>query len=248
MFQPQSKNPFDLSGKVSLVTGASQGLGKAFALMLAEAGATVIATARRLPEIDHPSVFGMAADVTDHPQFAAALMEKVRQLGALHIVVANAGVLRPTPIEAVTVQEWRDLYQVNVEGAAFTVKAALPHLKASGGGRVLLLSSGSIYVGPPGLSGYVSSKMALIGLARVLAAELAPFHIGVNAITPGLVRTIGNSGPDIDEIEEQIVGMQILKRPMEAEDLRSSLLYLVSSASAAVTGQTINVDGGLARH
>jgi len=247
MSQAEVKNPFGLSGQVALVTGASQGLGKAFALMLAEAGATVIATARRLPEIDHPAVLGMAADVTDHPQFAAALAENVRQLGGLQIVVANAGVLRPTPIEAVTVDEWRDLYKLNVEGAAFTVKAALPHLKASGGGRVLLLSSGSVYVGPPGLSGYVSSKMALIGLARVLAAELAPFHIGVNAITPGL-RTIGNSGPDIDQIEEQIVGMQILKRPMEAEDLRSSLLYLVSSASAAVTGQTINVDGGLARH
>ena len=166
----------------------------------------------------------------------------------MNIVVANAGVLRPTPIEEVTVEQWRDLYQLNVEGAAFTVKAALPFLKAAGGGRVLLLSSGSVYVGPPGLSGYVSSKMALIGLARVLAAELAPFNIGVNAITPGLVRTIGNSGPDIDQIEEQIVGMQILKRPMEAEDLRTSLLYLVSSASGAVTGQTVNVDGGLARH
>jgi NAD(P)-dependent dehydrogenase (short-subunit alcohol dehydrogenase family) len=248
MSQPLLNNPFDLSGQVALVTGASQGLGLEFARMLAESGAKVIALARRSPEIDHPNIYPASADVTDHEQLAAVLGDQVGKLGGLNIVVANAGVLRPTPIESVTVEEWRSLYQLNVEGAAFTVKAALPHLKAAGAGRVLLLSSGSIYVGPPGLSGYVSSKMALIGLARTLAAELAPFNIGVNAMTPGLIRTEGNSGPDIDQIEAQIVSMQILNRPMDADDLRTSLLYLVSPASTAVTGQTINVDGGLARH
>lgn len=248
MSQPSSNDPFDLTGQVALVTGASQGLGLSFALMLADSGAKVIALARRSPVIDHPNIFPVSADVTDHEQLASVLGDQVTKLGGLNIVVANAGVLRPTPIETVTVEEWRSLYQLNVEGVLFTVKAALPHLKAAGAGRVLLLSSGSIYVGPPGLSGYVSSKMALIGLARTLAAELAPFNIGVNAMTPGLIRTEGNSGPDIDQIEAQIVSMQILNRPMDADDLRTSLLYLVSPASAAVTGQTINVDGGLARH
>lgn len=241
------RNAFDLTGRVALVTGASQGLGVAFARMLADSGAEVIALARRTPEIDHPRVHGVSADVTNAAEVAEALVGKVDQLGGLHIVVANAGVLRPTPIETVTSEEWRALHQVNVEGAAFTVQAALPHLKRSGGGRVVLLSSGSVYVGPPGLSAYVSSKMALIGLARTLASELAPFNVGVNAITPGLIRTEGNSGPDIDQIEEQIVSMQILDRPMDEADLLTSLLYLVSPASAAVTGQTINVDGGLAR-
>jgi NAD(P)-dependent dehydrogenase (short-subunit alcohol dehydrogenase family) len=244
----QLENPFDLHGQVALVTGASQGLGLDFALMLAEAGADVIALARREPVIDHPSVHCVSADVTDHAGLEAVVAQQAAKLGGLNIVVANAGVLRPTPIDTVTVEEWRDLYQLNVEGAAFTVQATLPLLKKAGGGRIVLLSSGSVYVGPPGLSAYVSSKMALIGLARTLAAELAPFNIGVNAMTPGLVRTIGNSGPDIDQIESQIVSMQILNRPMNAEDLRTSLLYLASPASAAVTGQTINVDGGLARH
>lgn len=248
MSQPSSKDPFDLSGQVALVTGASQGLGLAFARILAESGAKVIAMARRAPPIDHPNIHPVSADVTDHEQMASVLADQVAKLGGLNIVVANAGVLRPTPIETVTVNEWRSLYELNVEGAAFTVKAALPHLKAAGGGRVLLLSSGSIYVGPPGLSGYVSSKMAVIGLARTLAAELASLNIGVNAMTPGLIRTEGNAGPDIDQIEAQIVSMQILNRPMVADDLRTSLLYLVSPASVAVTGQTINVDGGLARH
>jgi NAD(P)-dependent dehydrogenase (short-subunit alcohol dehydrogenase family) len=247
MTEKSAKHPFDLEGQVALVTGASQGLGEQFALMLAESGAKVIALARRTPIIDHPRIFSVSADVTDHDQLHSVLADQVTKLGGLNIVVANAGVLRPTPIESVTVDQWRDLYQLNVEGAAFTVKIALPFLKQAGGGRIVLLSSGSVYVGPPGLSGYVSSKMALIGLARTLAAELAPFNIGVNAITPGLVRTEGNSGPDIDQIESNIVSMQILNRPMVAEDLRTSLLYLVSPASAAVTGQTVNVDGGLAR-
>lgn len=240
-------NAFDLSGKVALVTGASQGLGYEFARMLADSGAQVIAIARRAPEIDHPGVRGVSADVTDHHQFSAVLDEQVKMLGGLDIVVANAGILRPTPLEEVTSEEWRSLYELNVEGSAFTVKSALPHLKKRGGGRIVLLSSGSVYMGPPGLSAYVSSKMALIGLARTLAAELAPYNVGVNAMTPGLIRTLGNSGPDIDEIEAQVVGMQILNRPMEASDLYTSLLYLVSPLSAAVTGQTINVDGGLAR-
>lgn len=238
---------FDLTGRVALVTGASQGLGLGFARMLADSGATVIALARRRPEIDHPRIHGVAADVTDPAGLAAALDEQVAALGRLDIVVANAGVLRPTPLATVTPDEWRDLYRVNVDGAAFTVQAAAPHLQRSGGGRVVLLSSGSVYIGPPGLSGYVSSKMALIGLARTLAAELAPMGIGVNAITPGLIRTIGSSGPDIDEIERAVVAMQILPRPLHEPDLYTSLLYLVSPASAAVTGQTINVDGGLAR-
>lgn len=238
---------FDLTGRVALVTGASQGLGASFARMLADSGAQVIALARRAPEMAHPRVYGVSADVTRPSQVADVIAELVGRLGGLHIVVANAGILRPTPFETMTREQWRELYQVNVEGAAFTVQAALPYLKRSGGGRVVLLSSGSVYVGPPGLSAYVSSKMALIGLARTLAAELAPFEIGVNAITPGLIRTEGNSGPDIDQIEQQIVSMQILKRPMNEADLYTSLLYLVSPASAAVTGQTINVDGGLAR-
>ena len=240
-------NPFDLTGQVALVTGASQGLGVAFARMLADSGAEVIALARRTPDLSHPRIHPVSADVTDPAHVAAAIAGPVERLGGMHIVVANAGVLRPTPFETMTSAQWRDIYQVNVEGAAFTVQAALPHLKRSGGGRVVLLSSGSVYVGPPGLSAYVSSKMALIGLARTLAAELAPFNIGVNAITPGLIRTEGNSGPDIDQIEQQIVSMQILKRPMTEADLYTSLLYLVSAGSAAVTGQTINVDGGLAR-
>lgn len=238
---------FDLTGRVALVTGASQGLGACFARMLADSGAEVIALARRSPDLQHPRIHGVSADVTDTSQVEKVLSEQVERLGSLHIVVANAGVLRPTPFETMTREQWRDLYQVNVEGAAFTVQAAVPHMKRAGGGRVVLLSSGSVYVGPPGLSAYVSSKMALIGLARTLAAELAPFDIGVNAITPGLIRTEGNSGPDIDQIEAGIVAMQILKRPMEDADLYTSLLYLVSAASAAVTGQTINVDGGLAR-
>lgn len=242
-----STNPYDLSGRVALVTGASQGLGAAFARMLADSGAEVIALARRATDHEHPRIHAVAADVTDAKQLKAALDETVTRLGGLHIVVANAGVLRATPFEEITPEEWRDLFRVNVEGAAFTVQAALPHLKRAGGGRVVLLSSGSIYVGPPGLSAYVSTKTALIGLARTLATELAPFKIGVNAITPGLVRTQGNSGPDIDAMEEQIVSMQILKRPMVSADLFTSLLYLVSAASEAVTGQTINVDGGLAR-
>lgn len=240
-------NPFDLAGKVALVTGASQGLGVEFAGMLAEHGAQVIALARRTIDHRHPAIHSVAADVTDAAAMRAVVNESVERLGRLDIVVANAGILRAMPFEELTPEEWRMVQSVNVEGAAFTVQAALPHLKRAGGGRVVLLSSGSFYVGPPGLTAYVTSKAALIGLARTLASELAPHKIGVNAITPGLIRTEGNSGPDIDKMEAQIVSMQILDRPMVSSDLLTSLLYLVSSASEAVTGQTINVDGGLAR-
>jgi NAD(P)-dependent dehydrogenase (short-subunit alcohol dehydrogenase family) len=89
--------------------------------------------------------------------------------------------------------------------------------------------------------------MALIGLARPLAAELSRNEIGVDPVTPGLMRTEGNSDPDMDLIEQQVVAMQIPKRPMASDVLRTTLLYLASSASAAVTGQTINVDAGVGR-
>jgi len=233
---------------VALVTGASQGFGAAFSHILADNGADVIALARRMPELDHPNIHPVSGDVTDAPGLKLAIDGAVQKLGRLDIVIANAGIFNIIPFEDMSVEQWRHIQHVNVEGAAFTIQAALPHLKQSGGGRVVLVSSGSIYIGVPNLSAYVTSKAAMIGMARTLAAELAPWKIGVNAITPGLVRTEGVEGTEVGDMQPHIVGMQLVKRPMVTDDLATTILFLASVRSEAVTGQTINVDGGVAKH
>lgn len=250
---------FGLGGQVALVTGAAQGLGRAFAATLAGAGARIIGvglssleeTARSVCEsagTGNDAFLGAQADVTDAAALGKAVEEAVGKFGRLDVVVANAGIFPVRPFEETTAEHWREVMAVNVDGVANTVRAALPAMREAGYGRVVVVSSGTVWFGAPELVPYVTSKAALVGFVRSFAAEVAGDGVTVNAITPGLIATEGVEAGPISGMIDDIVAGQLVKRPQSPEDLASTLLWLASPATGFVTGQTINVDGGYAKH
>ena len=241
-----------LAGRAALITGSAAGIGQTLAIALAQAGASVAGvdvdeqaeTARKVAELGG-SFLALSADVTDPAAIKAACDTAAGELGKLEIVVANAGIYPVTPFDTVTYEEWRRIMTVNLDGTFLTVQAALPHLKQAGWGRIVVISSGSIWIGIPTLVPYITSKAGLIGFTRALAAEIGEFGITVNAITPGLTETetAVSVFDDWGVVEEQIV-----KRRQQPGDLVSALLFLCDPGSGFITGQTVNVDGGKAKH
>ncbi|WP_207782860.1 SDR family NAD(P)-dependent oxidoreductase [Phytoactinopolyspora limicola] len=240
-----------LDGRVALVTGAAAGLGQEFAVALAEAGATVAgldvadqsATARRVGA----TYLAVAADVTDPAQVKAAVASVAAQHGGLHVLVNNAGIYPPIPFEDTTPDDLRRILAVNVEGAFYCAQESLPHLRRAGWGRIVNVVTGAIFVGPPDIVAYTTSKAALVGLTRSLATAVGADGITVNAIAPGLVRTdTAARSTGADGGFERVAGMQRIPRVGEPADLLSTLLYVCDPATSFLTGQTINVDGGSA--
>ena len=193
-----------LEGKVALVTGAGRGIGKAIALAYARHGAAVGCVARTGDDIT-----GTAAEITRNGGKALAVPADVRELdaverafartseafGGLDIVVINAGVNRAqSPLETSDPELWRETIETNLVGAYFCARAAVPHLKRRGAGKIITVGSGIGHRGVPGRSAYACSKAGLWMLTRVLAQELAPYNISVNELVPGPVDTSMNPG------------------------------------------------------
>lgn len=239
--------------RVALITGAAQGLGQEFSAALAARGhavagldvADLTETARRAG----PNFHGVRADVTDCGVVSAAVAEIVAHLGGLHIVVNNAGVYPQIPFEETTVEDWRAIMRLNLEGPFNVTKAALPHLRAAGWGRIVNIASAVVFLGPPGLAAYTTSKAGLIGFTRALAGEVGGDGITVNAIAPGLTRTATaerttGAGGGFERVRD----LQVIPATEEPRDLVSTLLYVCDEGSGFLSGQTINVDGGSAMH
>jgi NAD(P)-dependent dehydrogenase (short-subunit alcohol dehydrogenase family) len=237
-----------LDGLVALVTGARGGLGRAFCAALAGAGARVAAVDVANPGQATDTLLPLRADVREPDAMRSVCGEAVERFGSLEIVVANAGRYPSTPFDDVTLEEWRELMQLNLDGTFVTVQAALPHLRRAGWGRVVVISSSTVWSGVPTLVPYVTTKAGLIGFTRALATELADTGITVNAITPGLIDTETVRASWVGQQFDWVVESQAVKRRQTPEDLASTLLYLCDPGSEFVTGQTINVDGGMAKH
>ncbi|MDO8212066.1 SDR family NAD(P)-dependent oxidoreductase [Conexibacter sp. CPCC 206217] len=243
-----------LHGRVALVTGAAGGLGASFALRLAQEGADVVLVdvrpcdevAERLAALEVRTL-AATADVSDEQAVAELAARVTSRFGRCDILVNNAGFGRVERFEEITLQSWRELMAVNLEGPFLMSRALVGEMRARGWGRIVNIASNTFGMGLPiGFTHYIASKGGVIGLTRALASEFGAHGITVNAISPGLTRTPSTTRKMSEQFERDRV-KQAIPRTGEPEDLVGMLAYLVSDDASFVTGQTFNVDGGLVR-
>jgi NAD(P)-dependent dehydrogenase (short-subunit alcohol dehydrogenase family) len=245
-----------LDGKVALVTGSSQGIGAALALALAAAGANVVVsdisdasdTAKEIKDRGGQAV-ATKADVTDNKSLVALVDTAEKNFGPVDVLINNAGVfgtLALKPLMQITEDEWDAVFRVNARGVFQATKAVVPSMKRAGGGSIINLSSGTILRGAPMLLHYVSSKGAVYAMTRSMATELAADNIRVNSIIAGFTasRSVINHPTMMEKIRPHTLNARMIKRDMTPDDLCGTAVFLASSASAFITGQAINVDGG----
>jgi (+)-trans-carveol dehydrogenase len=273
--------PGRVEGKVAFITGAGRGQGRSHAIRLAQEGADIIAvdlgedigsvpyalatpddlagTAKEVQALGR-RVVATQADVRDYAALKAAVDDGVARLGRLDIVAANAGIFSYGTLEGLDETAWRDMIDVNLTGVWHTVKAAIPHLRAAGGGSIILTSSTGGLMGIPNAGHYVSAKHGVVGLMRTLALELAPEMIRVNSVHPTSVSTdmIHNPAnyrlfapglPDAERVKDLLAPtfqeFNALPVPwVEPVDVSNAVLWLASDESRYVTGVTLPIDAG----
>lgn len=245
-----------LEGKVVIVTGAGQGIGRVFAKAFGLAGAKVVVAERNrlggeTTAQEVASAGGQAmyceTDVSD-PASAESMVRKTQErFGGVNILVNNAAIfstLEMRPFDEIPLPEWEKVMQVNVTGSLLCARAVLPTMKQNRKGRIINIASSAVTLGRPNYLHYIASKGAVMTMTRSMARELGPFGITVNSILPGATFTEIERKTVTPEQKEKLVAMQCIPRPQAPEDLVGPLLFLASDASAFVTGQAITVDGG----
>ena len=245
---------FDLAGQVALVTGASSGIGRHFAELLAAAGAKVALAARRVDrlaelarEIEAAGGQGLpiACDVTRSDDVAAAVATTENELGPLSILVNNAGVVVSKPLFEHAEADWDHVVDTNLKGAWLMAREFAHHLVGlKRPGRIINISSVLGFRTIGRVPAYCAAKAGLTHLTHVLAMELARYGILVNALAPGYVETDFNRAFFQTEPGKALISRIPLKRLGQTEDIDGALLFLASPASAYVTGAVISVDGG----
>jgi NAD(P)-dependent dehydrogenase (short-subunit alcohol dehydrogenase family) len=241
-----------LDGKVAVVTGAAQGIGRALADGLAAEGARiVVADLRRAEEAAarYPDGVGLAVDVADEDDVARLVDATVDRCGALDVLVNNAGLYASLEMRAFTeipLEEWRTVMDVNVASMFLTCRAAVPVMREAGGGTIVNISSGTPFRGVPYLLHYVTSKGAIVAFTRSLARELGKDGIRVNCVAPGFTMSEGvKQHPEvIEKLRDVSVSARTIQRDQEPEDVVGAVTYLCGPSASFVTGQTIVIDGG----
>lgn len=241
-------------GKVAIVTGAAQGIGKAIVLALAAEGAKVVvndinlnkaeAVATQIREMGQNAI-AVQADVSKATEVNQMVEATLKEFGTIDILVNNAGVLRPTRLEEITEEEWDWVMATNVKGVFLCTKAVLPTMKTKRSGKIVNMASiAGRSTSTFGGAHYTASKAAVLGLTRHTAREVSLFNINVNSLSPGSINTEmvrGSSTPERLEAEAAKIPLGRLGTPEEVADL---VLFLASDEASFMTGATVDINGG----
>jgi meso-butanediol dehydrogenase/(S,S)-butanediol dehydrogenase/diacetyl reductase len=257
-----------LVGRKAFVTGGGRGIGRGICLAFAEAGADVVVSdvilenaegvATEIRDLGREAL-STRIDVADCSSVEAAVKCGLEEFGRIDILVNNAGVIKQAPILELTEKDWDLVVSVNLKGVFLCSKAVIPQMVRRRSGRIINIASISGKNGFPGQAAYGSSKFGVVGLTQVLARELAPYDITVNAICPGIIYTkmweylyslrAKELKTTPEEAFKRISTENIpLRRPQTPEDIGNLAVFLASDEAKNITGQSINVDGGIVTH
>lgn len=250
-----------LAGKVALITGGGEGIGKATALLFAREGARVAVLGRHRENLDpvvdqvaaeHGEAVPVCADISDPGQMQAAIKEIIDRWGRLDVVFANAGINGVwAPLEELEPDEWDRTMSINLKGTFLTVKYAVPHLKKQGGSVIVTSSiNGTRVFSNTGASAYSSSKAAQVAFTKMAALELAPWKVRVNVICPGAIETSIDDNTERRHLEKVQTPVEfpdtdkpLERKPGSADQVARLVLFLASDASDHVTGTEMWIDG-----
>ena len=242
----------NLSAKVAIVTGSGQGIGQAIALKLAEAGATVVVNdideaasdvAEEIKALNQQSQ-AILADVSSSPDVARMVETVIATYGKIDILVNNAGITRDQLVVRMSDEEWDEVLNINLRGVFLCTRAAVRHMMRQRWGRIISMASIVGVVGNPGQANYASAKAGIIGLTRTIAREVGSRGITANAIAPGFIDTEMTKNLEGKRRQELIkrIPLGYLGTP---RDVAEAVAFLASDEARYITGQVLNVDGGI---
>lgn len=250
-------NSSQLKDKIAIVTGAGDGIGRSVSLLFADEGATVVISdididkAHKVEEeINNDSKYtgkalAIKADVTDEVEVLNMVNKVAQRFHAIDILINNAGILYPTKIEGIEMDEWEKVIDVNLKGTFLCSKAVIPFMKKNKWGRIINMSSSAgRSVSTIGGSHYTTAKAGVIGFTRAIAKELAPFSITVNSVCPGLVNTKMVQKTISKEKIAQYANSFPIGRLSEPEEVADLVLFLASERSSYIIGASIDINGG----
>jgi 3-oxoacyl-[acyl-carrier protein] reductase len=247
-----------LEGRVAIVTGGGGGLGEAICAKLAASGAALAAVDRELERAERVAELvsssggrsiAIEVDVSDKRSVEAMTERVSAELGGVDILVNNAAIYPRRAWTEIEEEEWDRVMAVNLKGYFLCARAAFPHMRERGWGRIVNVSSITFFIGWTLLLDYVSSKGGIVGFTRTLARETGPDGVTVNAIAPGAFPTDAEKiHPNPEEYNRWVLDQQSIKRRGTPEDIGNLVAFLASDAASFITGQTIGIDGGWMMH
>ncbi|HTW27151.1 MAG TPA: SDR family oxidoreductase [Acetobacteraceae bacterium] len=243
-----------LAGRVALVTGGAQGIGRAIAARLAQDGARIVIAdlnegkAAAAAESCGGGAFALRCDVSDAAQVATLFRSVEQRAERVDVLVNNAAIVPFIPWDEVDLAHWQQIIAVNLTGTFLMCRAGSDMMRRLGTkGRIINMCSNSLLAGTPNMAAYVASKGGVLGLTRALATELGKYGITVNAVMPGLVASEGAMATPHKDSFGFVEMLQALAGHGRPEDIAPAVAFLASDDAHWITGQTLNVDGGMAR-
>ena len=243
--------PGTLADRVALVTGGGRGIGRAICQAFAREGARLavgdidLESAQQTVDLLPTEGLALRLDVSDSANTEAGFKQVLDHFGRLDILVNNAGITRDSLLVRMSEEDWDAVISINLKGIFNCSKAAARPMMKARGGRIVSISSVVGVIGNPGQANYAASKAGLIGFTKTLARELAARNVTVNAVAPGFIQT-DMTDKMSEEAREYMLGQVPLGRPGTAEDVADAVLFLASDQASYITGQVLQVNGGMA--